>query len=315
MLALQAVLIGICTLLASGGTAEQDTGTTATTAAVEVTDIAPAPDQAPAPLPPFIPLQPEPPMESLRWGPGVPQLAEPFFVILTHPVDGSEIVEGEEVRITWKTGGPVSQVRIYYQYENCRLGGAYRGSVGRLVGGGTLPNTGQYSWIVPWMDTHQLRLRIAGYEPGGGLIGAEEVGLQFRPKELKDLPPTAIGIIKSRQRLYYFEDGKIKRMHIISTAMSGYWTPYMEPGSYDPRRGRMGQVFYKDTNAWSKQYNCWMPYWMAITSSGSHGIHATSPPFYHRLGSPASHGCVRQHQADARKLFHMVRVGTPVYIR
>ncbi|MCD6360090.1 MAG: L,D-transpeptidase [Armatimonadetes bacterium] len=164
------------------------------------------------------------------------------------------------------------------------------------------------------MDTSKLRLRIAGYDADGGLIDAEEIGLQYRPRQLRDLPPTAIGIIKSRQRLYYFENGKIRRMHIVSTAMPGYWTPLMHPGSYDPRRGRMGQVFYKDPAARSRRYDCWMYYWMAVTSSGSHGIHATSPAFYHRLGRPASHGCIRQHKADARKLFRMVKVGTPVYI-
>ena len=57
-----------------------------------------------------------------------------------------------------------------------------------------------------------------------------------------------------------------------------------------------------------------MLWWMAITSSGSHGIHATSPGYYGYLGGPASHGCVRQHRADARELYHMVDVGTPVYV-
>ena len=53
---------------------------------------------------------------------------------------------------------------------------------------------------------------------------------------------------------------------------------------------------------------------MAVTSSGSHGIHATSPGLYCYLGSPASHGCIRQHRADAQKLYGMVSVGTPVYV-
>jgi len=57
-----------------------------------------------------------------------------------------------------------------------------------------------------------------------------------------------------------------------------------------------------------------MLWWMAITSSGSHGIHATSPPFYQYLGEPASHGCIRQHRTDAHTLYEMVDVGTPVYV-
>jgi lipoprotein-anchoring transpeptidase ErfK/SrfK len=57
-----------------------------------------------------------------------------------------------------------------------------------------------------------------------------------------------------------------------------------------------------------------MAWWMAITASGSHGIHATSPGFYYALGGPASHGCVRQHRNDARILYGMVSVGTAVYV-
>ena len=320
MIALQAILVGMMTLLVTGGTGTTDTPPATEEGANQavVTDIAaPAEDgEALEPVGPFVPLQPDPPDETpQRWLPLVQPIAEHFFVMLTNPVNNGEIIEGDQMTISWKTGGPVAKVRLYYEYENCRFAGAFRGKVGQIIGGGMLPNTGQQSWTVPWMDTYQLRLRIAAYDDSNALIDAEEVGLQYRPKELRDLPPTAIGIIKSRQRLYYFENGKIRRMHIISTAMPGYSTPVMEPGSYDSRRGRMGQVFYKDPAAFSHRYQCMMYYWMAITSSGSHGIHATSAPFYHRLGGPASHGCVRQHRADARKLYQMVQVGTPVYVR
>jgi lipoprotein-anchoring transpeptidase ErfK/SrfK len=76
----------------------------------------------------------------------------------------------------------------------------------------------------------------------------------------------------------------------------------------------MGKVFEKDPAPTSRMYNVVMPWWLQITASGSHGIHATSPRFYDELGGPASHGCVRQHRADAEILYDMVRVGTPVYI-
>jgi lipoprotein-anchoring transpeptidase ErfK/SrfK len=76
----------------------------------------------------------------------------------------------------------------------------------------------------------------------------------------------------------------------------------------------MGKVFRKAPSAWSRSYRVNMPYWLQITSSGSHGIHATSPRYYGRLGSPASAGCVRQHLSDAAKLYSLVSVGTPVYI-
>jgi lipoprotein-anchoring transpeptidase ErfK/SrfK len=87
----------------------------------------------------------------------------------------------------------------------------------------------------------------------------------------------------------------------------------MQPGS-GGRRGAMGRVFGKDPDAFSRMYEVHMLWWMAITSSGSHGIHATSPGFYSQLGEPASHGCIRQHRRDARTLYQMVSVGTSVYV-
>ncbi len=61
-------------------------------------------------------------------------------------------------------------------------------------------------------------------------------------------------------------------------------------------------------------YDVVMRYYLAITSSGSHGIHATYPNMYRYLGRPASHGCIRQHRKDAAILYDLVPVGTPVYV-
>ncbi len=261
------------------------------------------------------PFQPEPPDVGIARPPRGPQQTdEAFFIRFTNPTDDGEVLEGSKVIIRWRCGGPIEKVRLYYSYDNCPLAGKARGRVGNILFDRMIPNWGEVPWTVPWIDTDGFRLRIAGYSRDGALIGSEEIGVRFRPAELKDLPDHAIGIVKKRQRLYYYESGKIRRMHIVSTAAPGYWTPTMKPGSHDPRRGALGKVFGKQTNAWSRRYNCSMPYWLQITASGSHGIHATSPRFYGYLGRPASHGCVRQHRTDAKALFELVDVGTPVYI-
>lgn len=241
-------------------------------------------------------------------------LSEQFYLRIVEPLDDSEVLEGSTVAIRWNWGGPVERVRLYYSYERCRLGGRSRGEYGRVIYGQMLPNLGEVRWVIPWMDTDAFRLRVAGYDRDGNFIAADEVGIRYRPAELKDLPEHAIAVIKKRQRLYYYEGGRIRCMHIVSTAAPGYTTPSMRPGSRDPRRGEMGRVFGKQRNAWSRRYHCWMPYWLQITSSGSHGIHATSSCFYRYLGRPASHGCIRQHRADARVLYNLVEVGTPVYV-
>jgi hypothetical protein len=253
------------------------------------------------PYPPEGPPQPE------------PRLSEPFYLWLEHPAGETEIVEGTDLKIRWHWGGPIEKVRLYYWYENCRLGGKPRGEVGKVIGK-LIDNVGEYLWKVPWMDTFRLRLRIAGYDAQGGRLATDEIGLFYRPRQLADLSGTFIAVIKERQRLYYYQEGKLRRMHIVSTAAHGYTTPTMKPGSYDGRRGGMGQVFHKSPAPRSRRYNCLMPYWMAITSSGSHGIHATSPRFYSRLGRPASHGCIRQHKADAEVIYGLAGVGTAVYV-
>lgn len=263
-----------------------------------------------------VPAQPEPPDVGLRPAAslvGSPHAGPPAIKLLA-PADDSEVLEGSEVAIRWDSRGPIDRVRLYFSYDRCPLAGKPRGEVGQVLFGEMIANTGETQWKVPWMDAAGFRLRIAGYDAAGERLAADEIGVRFRPAQLKDLPGHAIGIIKSRQRLYYYENGRVRRMHIVSTAAPGYTTPTMRPGSYDRRRGAMGQVFRKARSAWSRRYGVDMPYWLQITSSGSHGIHATSPRFYGRLGSGASHGCVRQHRADAAVLYELVPVGTPVYI-
>jgi hypothetical protein len=234
---------------------------------------------------------------------------------LVQPAKDGEWTEGAEVAFAWETSGPVAFVRISYCGERCRLGGYDRGAFDAFIVQ-KAPNTGTYSWKPPWVDAIEMKVRIAALDEEGVKLAADERIVRFRPRFMAGLSNkgTLIAITKTRQRLYYQRDGRIVRQHVVSTAAGGYWTPTMKPGSYDGRRGAMGQVFGKSPNAWSGQYHCWMPYWMAITASGSHGIHATSPPFYYALGSPASHGCVRQHRNDARVLYGMVSVGTPVYV-
>jgi lipoprotein-anchoring transpeptidase ErfK/SrfK len=261
------------------------------------------------------PFQPEPPDIGLRGHATAPaRTYEAFFIRLTDPTEDGEVLEGSKITIRWDSGGPIEKVRLYYSYDRCELAGGSRGHVGRVLFNQMIPNFGEAPWTVPWMDAAGFRLRIAAYGADDALIASDEIGVRFRPAELKDLPDHAIAIVKNRQRLYYYEGGKIQRMHVVSTAAPGYWTPPMRPGSHDRRRGAMGKVFGKQWNAWSSAYQCSMPFWLQITASGSHGIHATSSPYYRYLGRPASHGCVRQHYADAKALYGMVDVGTPVYI-
>lgn len=262
---------------------------------------APAPVAArpvPPPQPPAIPAP--------RFDPKAPPA-----LTLAYPAAGGVIAEGLQP-LVWNTSGPVVEVKLTYSGLRCALGGKSRGSFSGTIG--KFSNKGVAEWTVPWLDGSAVTVTLTGYDAQGRVLATDERKLGFQPKILQGKPKNCIVVSKSRQRLYYVQDGVIRRMHVVSTAAKGYTTPRMQPGSRDPHRGAMGRVFSKSYAPVSRMYQVVMYYWLQITSSGSHGIHATSPPYYSRLGGPASHGCIRQHKADAKVLYELVPVGTPVYV-
>lgn len=253
----------------------------------------------------------EPPVEQ---EPSDETPAPPSGIAYISPAVGETWHDGQTVTIRWEADSSVSTVRFFYYGERVRLGGRDRGRFEGIINGGLVPNTGETSWTVPWLDGPHLNLRVAAYDEHGELVGHTERRVRLLPREFRNLPPTCIAVSKRLQRLYYIEKGETQRVHIVSTGAPGRTTPTMRPGLHLARRGAVGRVFNKAPNPFSSLYRVHMPYWLGITSSGSHGIHATSPRYYSRLGRPASGGCIRQHLADARVLYRMVAVGTPVYV-
>jgi hypothetical protein len=86
-------------------------------------------------------------------------------------------------------------------------------------------------------------------------------------------------------------DGEVRRW-AISSGRKGYPTIR---GSFRP--------YMLKTYHWSRKYHGAMPH--AIFFRGGFAIHGTSD--VRRLGSPASHGCVRLAPGNARELFQLVK--------
>jgi lipoprotein-anchoring transpeptidase ErfK/SrfK len=118
-----------------------------------------------------------------------------------------------------------------------------------------------------------------------------------------------IDINLSQQIMSTFENGRLLDSYLISSGKRGMDTPKGEH-----------KIYNKSPRPWSKKYSLYMPFWMAITSSGSYGIHELPewPGGYkegaNHLGTPVSHGCVRLGIGPAKTVFDWADIGTPVVI-
>jgi hypothetical protein len=102
-----------------------------------------------------------------------------------------------------------------------------------------------------------------------------------------------VNIDKAEQRMTVFVDGVQQYDWPVSTGGPGYATP---SGTYSARS--MNKMWY------SRQWdNAPMPHAVFFTREG-HAIHGTQE--VKRLGSPASHGCVRLAPQNAATLFGLV---------
>jgi lipoprotein-anchoring transpeptidase ErfK/SrfK len=103
-----------------------------------------------------------------------------------------------------------------------------------------------------------------------------------------------INVDKGSQEMTVFVDGVEQYSWPVSTGMRGYSTP---SGTYTP--GSMNEIWY------SKQWDdAPMPHAVFFTKKG-HAIHGSSET--KRLGTPASHGCVRLAPENATTLFELVK--------
>ncbi|KZK77438.1 hypothetical protein PsW64_04617 [Pseudovibrio sp. W64] len=97
----------------------------------------------------------------------------------------------------------------------------------------------------------------------------------------------------SEQRMRIFVDGKVQHSWPVSTARRGYRTPV---GTFKPTR--MHKRYF------SRKYNgAPMPY--SVFFYKGYAIHGTD--VVKRLGAPASHGCVRLHPKNAKRLFSLIQ--------
>jgi len=126
-------------------------------------------------------------------------------------------------------------------------------------------------------------------------------------------PVKYIKIKLKEQHLYAYENGLAKYDFQASTGRSGMETP---TGNY--------AIQNKFPVQYSPEYELYMDNWMAITPSGSMGIHSLPYWVYkngahvyedaEHLGTPVSHGCIRVGLENSKILYDWAEVGMPVII-
>lgn len=109
-------------------------------------------------------------------------------------------------------------------------------------------------------------------------------------------------VIKSSQTLYLYIEGELKDSFKVSTGIKKYETP-----SLDVRPA--GPLFTKYTSrkfpGGDYQGLGNMPY--AVFVRGGYAIHGTTPGNFSKLGTKASHGCIRLHPDNARIFYELVK--------
>ena len=151
------------------------------------------------------------------------------------------------------------------------------------------PGTGQTA-------PHAVTGEPESVQTGPNAAPGEPESAQTDPNAAAELPKSSVlvNIDKSSQEMTVFVDGVEQYSWPVSTGMRGYSTP---SGTYTTTS--MNEIWY------SKQWdNAPMPHAIFFTKQG-HAIHGTLET--KRLGTAASHGCVRLSPANATTLFTLVK--------
>lgn len=118
-----------------------------------------------------------------------------------------------------------------------------------------------------------------------------------RPKPRAPGDDRRIEVFRSKGVALLVRNGRTKRAVHVSTGAPGYATP---PGSFS--------VFRKEKMSWSVPFSQWLP-WASYFFQGIAFHEYANVPTY-----PASHGCVRVPEPEARYLYRFADIGLRVVV-
>jgi len=109
-------------------------------------------------------------------------------------------------------------------------------------------------------------------------------------------------IIKSTQTLYLYVTGELVDSFKVSTGMKKYETPNLNLRPSGPIFTKYKSRKYPGGNYMGLGN---MPY--AVFLRGGYAVHGTTPGNFSKLGTKASHGCIRLHPYNAKIFYELVK--------
>lgn len=226
----------------------------------------------------------------------------------------NQLVQGRTYDIKWASQG-VSSVSITATGTLTSIPENPRGQFNIKIADQIPANQGIVQWQVPFLDTVNFQIVINGYDGNGQVVASSQQPYIFRPDLL--INRTASGIyVDARnigtQRLYVLRNNRVIKAYLTSGSRSREFYPRNIHPSTPHEHYGVFQVMDKHPLWHSRMYDVDM-YWV-MRYWGGHFIHGTSPDQYVKLGGPASSGCTRLTQEDAKELYDITPVGTRVEI-
>jgi lipoprotein-anchoring transpeptidase ErfK/SrfK len=106
---------------------------------------------------------------------------------------------------------------------------------------------------------------------------------------------------KSEQMMYVYVSGELQYSFQVSTGKTGHDTPNLDLRPSGPLAKKYTSTKYPEGD-YQGMGN--MPY--CVFLANGYAIHGTTPGSFKKLGTKASHGCVRLHPEDASVFYDLV---------
>lgn len=224
------------------------------------------------------------------------------------------LIEGRTYTITWQANG-LQNVSVSAYGTRTPLGDVSRGDFDIPIADNIPASDGGVSWMVPWVDSIEVAIRLDGFDESGQLVAVDERRYAFCPAAMAFRLADGIYLDlhdRTDQRLYVQSNHRIVHVYISSSSRNYLWMPPNRHLDIPHDHAGVFRVLEKIPNYWSRLFKVPMPY--AMRYLGGHFIHATSPDMYEYLGGPASSGCNRLTEYDARELYEQSPIGTRVEV-